>query len=61
MIRFEKVSKRFATAAGQVHALSEIDLHIDKGCIFGVIGSSGAGKSTMYEFVGTANRGKCIF
>ena len=30
MIRFEKVSKTFETSAGDVHALSEIDLNIEK-------------------------------
>ena len=39
MIRFEKVTKTFETSAGEIHALSEIDLNIDKGCIFGIIGS----------------------
>ena len=47
MIRLEKITKTFETAEGEIHALSEIDLNIEKGCIFGVIGSSGAGKSTL--------------
>ena len=51
MIRFEKVSKTFETSAGNVHALCEIDLDIEKGCIFGVIGSSGAGKSTLLRAI----------
>ena len=56
MIRFEKVSKTFVTTAGEVHALSEIDLNIDKGCIFGVIGSSGAGKSTLVRCMNLLER-----
>ena len=52
MIRFEKVTKTFWTAAGEICALSEIDLNIEKGCIFGVIGSSGAGKSTLLHVIG---------
>lgn len=56
MIRFEKVSKTFATAAGEIHALSEIDLNIEKGCIFGVIGSSGAGKSTLVRCMNLLER-----
>lgn len=64
MIRFEKVSKTFATAAGEIHALSEIDLNIEKGCIFGVIGSSGAGKSTLVRCMNLLERptsGKVFF
>lgn len=56
MIRFEKVSKIFTTSAGEVHALSEIDLNIEKGSIFGVIGSSGAGKSTLVRCMNLLER-----
>ena len=56
MIRFEKVSKTFETTAGEIQALSEIDLHIEKGCIFGVIGSSGAGKSTLVRCMNLLER-----
>ena len=56
MIRFDKVSKTFVTTAGEVHALSEIDLNIEKGCIFGVIGSSGAGKSTLVRCMNLLER-----
>ena len=56
MIRFEKVTKIFETTAGEIHALSEIDLNIEKGCIFGVIGSSGAGKSTLVRCMNLLER-----
>lgn len=56
MIRFEKVTKVFETTAGEIHALSEIDLDIEKGCIFGVIGSSGAGKSTLVRCMNLLER-----
>ena len=56
MIRFEKVSKTFETSAGEVQALCEIDLDIEKGCIFGVIGSSGAGKSTLVRCMNLLER-----
>lgn len=56
MIRFEKVSKTFETTEGEVHALSEIDLNIERGCIFGVIGSSGAGKSTLVRCMNLLER-----
>ena len=56
MIRFEKVTKTFQTGAGEILALSEIDLDIEKGCIFGVIGSSGAGKSTLVRCMNLLER-----
>ena len=56
MIRFEKVTKTFETSAGEIQALSEIDLNIEKGCIFGIIGSSGAGKSTLVRCMNLLER-----
>ena len=56
MIRFEKVTKNFKTTAGEICALSEIDLDIEKGCIFGIIGSSGAGKSTLVRCMNLLER-----
>lgn len=56
MIRFEKVTKTFETTAGEIRALSEVDLNIEKGCIFGVIGSSGAGKSTLVRCMNLLER-----
>ncbi len=56
MIRFEKVSKIFETATGEIHALSDIDLDIEQGCIFGIIGSSGAGKSTLVRCMNLLER-----
>ena len=47
MICFENVGKIFKTSTGEIHALRNVNLSIEKGCIFGVIGSSGAGKSTL--------------
>src|SRR5437016_4771250 len=47
MIKFIQVDKYYANAAGNVHALKNINLTIKPGEIFGVIGRSGAGKSTL--------------
>lgn len=47
MITLANVSKTYQTKDGTVQALSEINLHINKGDIFGIIGMSGAGKSTL--------------
>ncbi|SPA34973.1 methionine transport protein, ABC transporter, ATP-binding subunit (putative precursor) [Cupriavidus taiwanensis] len=50
-VRFERVSKRYASGAGIVQALSDIDLDIPPGGIFGIIGRSGAGKSTLLRTI----------
>lgn len=51
MIRFQNVSKEFRTKAGNIQGLSNVSLHIEKGDIFGIIGMSGAGKSTFIRSI----------
>ena len=47
IIEVEHLSKSFKTKGGDVRALNDISLSIEEGEIFGVIGLSGAGKSTF--------------
>lgn len=47
IIRVEHVSKTFTSSAGSFQALKDISFSIEQGDIFGIIGLSGAGKSTM--------------
>ncbi|MCD2348895.1 methionine ABC transporter ATP-binding protein [Clostridium guangxiense] len=47
MISIKNLSKNFNTPYGKVEVLKGINLEIKKGDIFGIIGFSGAGKSTM--------------
>ncbi len=47
MITIENLSKTFKTSQGNSEVLKDINLKIEKGDIFGIIGFSGAGKSTM--------------
>ena len=47
MISIRNVSKTFITPYGKTEVLKGINLEIKKGDIFGIIGFSGAGKSTM--------------
>jgi len=51
MIEIKNVNKIFHQGSKEILALKGINLHIDKGTIFGVIGSSGAGKSTLIRCV----------
>ena len=50
-VRFETVGKTYLSAAGAVRALDAIDLAIPAGTIFGIIGRSGAGKSSLLRTV----------
>lgn len=51
MIDIQAVSKTFTTRHANVHAVKNVNLHIEKGEIFGVIGFSGAGKSTLIRCI----------
>lgn len=50
-LRFEGLGKTYLTAQGPVHALHNIDLEIRRGEIFGIIGHSGAGKSSLLRTI----------
>lgn len=51
MIEFHEVNKTYHRNRQTVQALQSINLHIQKGEIFGVIGYSGAGKSTLIRMI----------
>lgn len=51
MITFEGVEKVYDRNGQKIRALDGIDLHVEKGDIYGVIGFSGAGKSTLIRCV----------
>ncbi|ALM50623.1 hypothetical protein AMR72_18095 [Flavobacterium psychrophilum] len=56
MIELKNVSKTFSKSGRQVHALSNVSLHVPEGIIFGIIGTSGAGKSTLIRCVNLLER-----
>lgn len=51
VIRLKNVSKIYEYKGTKTVALNNINLHINKGDIFGVIGESGAGKSTLIRTI----------
>ena len=51
MITIQDVSKTFVVNKESVHALQHVSLTINKGDIFGVIGFSAAGKSTLLRMI----------
>ncbi|MBM7541464.1 methionine ABC transporter ATP-binding protein [Amphibacillus cookii] len=51
MIKIDQLSKVFQTSNQSIQAVDHIDLQINKGEIFGMIGYSGAGKSTFIRLI----------
>jgi D-methionine transport system ATP-binding protein len=56
MIELKNVSKTFSKSGSQIHALSDVSLHVPQGTIFGIIGTSGAGKSTLIRCINLLER-----
>ena len=51
IIKIQHLTKTFGSGTGSVHALEDISLDIQQGEIFGIIGLSGAGKSTILRLL----------
>ena len=51
MIQLENVVKKYKAANGSLTAVNDVNLSINDGEIFGIIGYSGAGKSTMIRLL----------
>ncbi len=56
MIRLEGIHKIFYKKKKEINALKGIDLHMEKGDIFGIIGYSGSGKSTLVRTINLLER-----
>ena len=55
-VAFRNLSKVYHSSAGEVPALQYIDLDIEAGSIFGIIGRSGAGKSSLLRTINRLER-----
>ncbi len=51
MIRLERVTRRYRSAAGERVALDAVSLSVGEGQVYGVVGRSGAGKSTLIRTI----------
>lgn len=51
MIELQNISKLYKTKNGEITAVNNVSLTIQQGEIFGIIGYSGAGKSTMIRLL----------
>ena len=56
MIKLSHIEKTYDSPSGPVTALKGINLHIEKGEIYGIIGLSGAGKSTLVRCINLLER-----
>lgn len=56
MIEIKNVKKTFSQKNNDIHALRGVDLTVNEGEIFGIIGYSGAGKSTIVRIINQLER-----
>jgi D-methionine transport system ATP-binding protein len=56
MIDIRDLSLTYQGPKGPVEALQHINLHIEQGEMFGIIGRSGAGKSSLVRCINLLNR-----
>lgn len=55
-VSFQNVSKTFATARGELHALKGVSFDIEPGEFFGLLGPNGAGKTTLISILAGLSR-----
>ncbi|WP_374523138.1 methionine ABC transporter ATP-binding protein [Hydrogenophaga sp.] len=56
MIQLDGIHHTYRGGNGPVHALRGVDLRVQRGEVFGVIGRSGAGKSSLVRTINLLNR-----
>ena len=56
ILQEEKLYKEYKTSSGAVNALNGVDLSIEKGLFYAIIGRSGSGKSTLLHVLSGLDR-----
>ena len=56
IITAKDIYKIFQTSSGEVHALNGINLILEKGLFYAIIGKSGSGKSTLLHILSGLDR-----
>jgi putative ABC transport system ATP-binding protein len=56
MYELRGVSKVYGNGAAPVHAVREVDLHVDEGELVAIAGPSGSGKTTLLQLLGALDR-----
>jgi lipoprotein-releasing system ATP-binding protein len=52
----ENLNKSYTVAANRLHVLRDLDLSVEKGEMFAIVGASGVGKSTLLHVLGGLDR-----
>ncbi len=52
-LELRKVTKSYGDGAGEVHAIKDVDLSVERGALVAVMGPSGSGKSTLLTIAGS--------
>ena len=56
MYELRGVSKMYGNGAAPVHAVREVDLHVNEGELVAIAGPSGSGKTTLLQLLGALDR-----
>ncbi len=53
LLELHRVSKTYGSGPTEVNAIADIDLDVDRGSLFAIMGPSGSGKSTLLTIAGS--------